>query len=87
MVAWPAKIKLVSRMDKHTSLFTIWNYFQPIKIYKVQVTNNLAYYNKKVTVSHFHPGPIFTGKAGALPSGPLTGLHSGVRLLALSAKI
>ncbi len=40
-----------------------------------------------ISVRHFHPSRIFAGKAGANPSGALTGLHCKGRLLALSARV
>jgi hypothetical protein len=40
-----------------------------------------------VTVSHFDPSLLFTGKAGVYLSGALMGIHSKVRLLALAANV
>ncbi len=40
-----------------------------------------------VTVSHFHPSVLFTGKAGVYLSGALMGFHSKVRLLALAENV
>ncbi len=40
-----------------------------------------------VTVSHFDPSLLFTGKAGVYLSGALKEFHSKVRLLALAANI
>jgi hypothetical protein len=39
-----------------------------------------------VTISHFHPGQIFAGKAGAYPNGALTGLHSETEAPTLARK-
>ncbi len=82
-------------IDKHTSLLhRSFNYHNE-KSFLIQHPgasalkhNSIAQSTRVfVTLSHFHPGPIFTCKVGTSLSGTPTGLHSNGRLLAFPENI